>query len=103
MPLPRDVAAAAAGLGQLTLGIRPEAFSVAADGQTGMPLRVDLAEELGADAYVYGTAPLDGGEEQMVVRVDGKLVPHLGDTLQLVIDPNALHAFHPETGERLGD
>jgi multiple sugar transport system ATP-binding protein len=103
VPLPRDVAAAAAGLSQLTLGIRPEAFSVAADGQTGMPLRVDLAEELGADAYVYGTAPLDGGEEQMVVRVDGKLVPHLGDTLQLVVDPNALHTFHPETGERLGD
>ena len=103
VPLPRDVAAAAGGLSQLTLGVRPEAFSVAADGQSGMPLRVDLAEELGADAYVYGTAPLESGEEQMVVRVDGKHVPRLGDTMHLVIDPTAVHAFHPETGERLGD
>jgi multiple sugar transport system ATP-binding protein len=103
VPLPADVAAAAAGLGQLTLGVRPEAFSVATDGRTGLPLRVDLAEELGADAYVYGTAALEGGEAQMVVRVDGRLVPHLGDTLQLTVDPNAVHAFHPETGERLGD
>ena len=103
VPLPREVAAAVAGKSQVTLGVRPEAFSVATDGQQGMPLRVDLAEELGADAYVYGTAPLEGGEEQMVVRVDGKLVPHLGDTLQLVVDPTAIHAFDPDTGERLGD
>jgi multiple sugar transport system ATP-binding protein len=103
VPLPADVAAVAGGFSQLTLGVRPEAFSVATDGKTGMPLRVDLAEELGADAYVYGTADLDGGEEQMVVRVDGKHVPHLGDTMQLAVDPNAVHAFHPETGERLGD
>ena len=103
VPLPRDVAAVTGGLSQLTLGVRPEAFSVAADGKPGMPLRVDLAEELGADAYVYGTADLDSGEEQMVVRVDGKQVPHLGDTMQLAVDPTAIHAFHPETGERLGD
>ena len=76
---------------------------MATDERTGMPLRVDLAEELGARRLRLRHRPLDGGEEQMVVRVDGRLVPHLGDTLQLVIDPNAIHAFHPETGERLGD
>jgi len=103
IPLPRDVATAAAGLSQVTLGVRPEAFTVVTDGQPGMPLRVDLAEELGADAYIYGTAPIGGGEEQMVVRVDGRYVPHLGDTLQLGVDPAQVHAFHPETGERLGD
>ena len=103
VPLPRDVAAAVAGKSQITLGVRPEAFSVAIDGQPGMPLRVDLAEELGADAYVYGTAALEGGEEQMVVRVDGKHVPSLSDTMHQFIDPNAIHAFDPDTGERLGD
>jgi multiple sugar transport system ATP-binding protein len=102
VPLPAAAAAAVGGLGQVTLGVRPEAFSVAGDGAAGMPLRVDLAEELGADAYVYGTADLDSGEEQMVVRVDGRRVPHLGDTLQLAVDPNAVHVFHPETGDRLG-
>src|SRR5918995_952058 len=112
VPLPRGTAE---GLSQVTLGVRPEAFSVATDGQPGLPLRVDLAEELGADAYVYGTAALDGGTtttapaagegggEQMVVRVDGRHVPSLGDTMHLVVDPTAVHLFHPETGERLSD
>ena len=68
-----------------------------------MPLRVDLAEELGADAYVYGTAPLECGEEQFVVRVDGKLVPHIGDTINLLINADAVHVFHAETGERLSN
>jgi multiple sugar transport system ATP-binding protein len=105
VPLRRDTvaAAAAAGLSQITLGIRPEAFSVATDGQPGLDLRVDIAEELGADAYVYGTATLDSGDEQFVVRVDGRHVPHMGETVRLTVAEGSEHAFHPETGERLGD
>jgi multiple sugar transport system ATP-binding protein len=93
--------AAAGNLGQVTLGIRPEAFEVATDGQQGLDLRVDIAEELGADAYVYGTATLDSGEEQFVVRVDGKHVPQMGQTVTLTVPPGNEHAFNPETGERL--
>ena len=105
VPLRRDVAAAAAAasLSSVTLGIRPEAFNLATDGERGLDLRVDIAEELGADAYVYGTAPLDSGDEQFVVRVDGKHVPQMGDTIPLSVTPGTEHAFHPETGERLGD
>ena len=95
--------AKAAGLSSVTLGIRPEAFQVATDGQPGLALRVDIAEELGADAYVYGTSQLETGEEQFVVRVDGKHVPRMGDTITLVVPSGNEHAFHPETGERLGD
>jgi multiple sugar transport system ATP-binding protein len=96
-------AASAAGLSTVTLGIRPEAFTVATDGRPGLDLRVDIAEELGADAYVYGTAPLDTGDEQFVVRVDGKHVPQMGQTIPLTVAEGSEHAFHPETGERLGD
>jgi multiple sugar transport system ATP-binding protein len=103
VPLRRDVAAAAQGLSEVTLGIRPEAFTVATDGRAGFDLRVDIAEELGADAYVYGTAPLASGDEQFVVRVDGKHVPQMGETVALVVDEGNEHVFHPETGERLGD
>jgi multiple sugar transport system ATP-binding protein len=105
VPLRRDVAAAAAaaGLSSVTLGIRPEAFNVATDGRPGLDLRVDIAEELGADAYVYGTATLDSGDEQFVVRVDGKQVPQMGETIPLTVAEGTEHAFHPETGERLGD
>ena len=87
----------------MTLGIRPEAFEVATDGQPGLQLRVDIAEELGADAYIYGTSQLDGNDEQFVVRVDGKHVPQMGDTITLIVPPGNEHAFHPESGERLGD
>jgi multiple sugar transport system ATP-binding protein len=86
----------------VTVGVRPEDLTLVTEGQ-GIPVVVDVVEELGADAYVYGTAALDGGDEQMVVRVDGKQVPHLGDTMHLTVDPAAIHLFHPETGERLGD
>ena len=95
--------AEASGLQQVTLGIRPEAFEVATDGQPGLELRVDIAEELGADAYVYGTSRLESGGEQFVVRVDGKHVPQMGETVTLIVAPGNEHAFHPESGERLGD
>jgi multiple sugar transport system ATP-binding protein len=105
VPLRRDVAAAAsaAGLSEVTLGIRPEAFTVATDGRAGLDLRVDIAEELGADAYVYGTAALETGDEQFVVRVDGKQVPQMGQTIPLSVAEGNEHVFNPETGERLGD
>jgi multiple sugar transport system ATP-binding protein len=105
VPLRRDIAAAAsaAGLSEVILGIRPEAFTVSTDGREGFDLRVDIAEELGADAYVYGTAPLTSGDEQFVVRVDGKHVPSMGETVSLVVDEGNEHVFNPETGERLGD
>ena len=101
VPLPRGVDTS--GLSEVTLGVRPEAFDVARDGQASLPLRVDLAEELGADAFVYGTAQLASGEEQIVVRVDGKDVPQMGETINLTVRQGAEHAFHPETGARLGD
>jgi multiple sugar transport system ATP-binding protein len=105
VPLRRDVASAAsaAGLSSVTLGIRPEAFRVTGDGQTCLDLRVDIAEELGADAYVYGTAALDSGDEQFVVRVDGKQVPQMGETIPLTVSEGSEHVFNPETGERLGE
>jgi multiple sugar transport system ATP-binding protein len=61
VPLRADVAAAAraAGLKELILGIRPESFDAAQNGN-GLRLKVTLVEELGADAYVYGT--LTGGD-----------------------------------------
>ena len=41
--------------GHVTVGIRPENFRLASDGE-GIPVRVTVVEELGADAYVYGVA-----------------------------------------------
>jgi multiple sugar transport system ATP-binding protein len=113
LPLQEPVAAAAnaAGLSTITLGLRPESFTVArggseavsADGATGLNIEVKLVEELGADAYVYGELPGDGPEDKPFnVRFDGRVPPRIGDTLSLNVLPKEEHAFHPETGERLG-
>jgi multiple sugar transport system ATP-binding protein len=103
VPLPRQVldAAARANLSEVTLGVRPESFTLVTD--RGLALHVDLAEELGADAYVYGTATLAAGREQFVVRVDGRNVPQMGEIIRLAVQPKEAHVFHPEDGHRIGD
>ncbi len=105
VPLPRSVLddAKRGNLKAVTLGVRPEAFDVNREGQ-GFLLHVELVEELGADAFVYGRSPLgDGTERQMVVRVSAGEEPQIGQTIQLTVRPQETHVFNPETGSRLGD
>ncbi len=105
IPLSRAVvdAASKANLNTITLGVRPEAFDVSTTGD-GVKLTAKLVEELGADAYVYGTLPGDEGlhDKHFVVRFDGRIPPRIGETIQVQVRPDDEHAFHPETGERLG-
>jgi multiple sugar transport system ATP-binding protein len=104
VPLPRSVAdaAAAAGLSSITLGVRPESCSVASPGGTGLKFEVKLVEELGADAYVYGSLPGDEtGQKHFVVRFDGRVPPRIGEMLELDLNLDEQHAFNPETGERI--
>jgi multiple sugar transport system ATP-binding protein len=105
VPLQPSVVSAAsqANLDEVTLGLRPESFTVAGDG-TGVSLTVDLVEELGADAYVYGSLPGDDGnhDQHLVVRFDGRVPPSIGDTLKMTIHQEEAHVFNPETGLRLG-
>jgi multiple sugar transport system ATP-binding protein len=104
VPLSRAVLddAGQAGVSEITLGIRPEGFDLVVDGK-GFPMHVDLVEELGADAYVYGTSPLHSREEkQLVIRVTAGAEPEIGQTLNLTVRPDGTHVFHAETGERLG-
>jgi len=105
VPLSRAVvdAASKANLSTITLGVRPEAFDVSTTGE-GVKLTAKLVEELGADAYVYGTLPGDEGlhDKHFVVRFDGRIPPRIGETIQVQVRADDEHAFHPETGERLG-
>jgi multiple sugar transport system ATP-binding protein len=113
LPLHNEVLAAAkqAGLNRITLGVRPESFHSASDGTSstessdahGLKIEVKLVEELGADAYVYGTLPGDPPDARpYVVRFDGRVPPRIGDNLTIDVRTNEEHAFSPETGERLG-
>ncbi|GAA4872491.1 sn-glycerol-3-phosphate ABC transporter ATP-binding protein UgpC [Saccharopolyspora cebuensis] len=74
----------------VTVGVRPEDLRLAHD---GLPLEVDLVEELGADAYVYGRARLDGTEHQVVSRVNGRQSPARGAIVHVAPDPERVHLF----------
>jgi multiple sugar transport system ATP-binding protein len=88
----------AAGLSSVTLGIRPESLSLSPD--EGLAVDVRLVEVLGADAFVHGT--IAGSETGVVVRCDGRAHPSIGQTVKAAVDHSEVHAFHPDTGERIG-
>jgi multiple sugar transport system ATP-binding protein len=111
LPLRRATldAVAAEGSNEVLLGFRPEALEIDNDPDSqGVPMLVNVVEELGSDAYVYGEGadPLPGTEEvlrsdQIIARVDPHNVPPKGATVRLRIREGKEHAFSVKTGERL--
>jgi len=101
VPLSREIIDSADGT-EVTLGFRPESLELVAEG--GMAVKVDLVEELGSDAFVYGKIAADGAAEgaSVVARVDPRHTPGMGDTLHLEIRPDELHVFSGSSGQRLG-
>ncbi len=105
VPVPREWLAKAAGESKLTLGIRPENFALS-DTNQGIGLDVAVVEELGADAYIYGT--LSGLDEdsrltaqQIVARISSRQPPNRGSSVRLTADPEHFHVFSTKTGDRL--
>ncbi|MGL5829368.1 MAG: ABC transporter ATP-binding protein, partial [Angustibacter sp.] len=93
----------------VTLGIRPEDLTLTTEGQ-GLPVTVDVVEELGADAYIYGTAhtidkldsDLGGLARPFIARVDGRTPPMKGEVVHLAPKEGHIHLFSASTGQRLG-
>jgi multiple sugar transport system ATP-binding protein len=92
-----------ANLSEVTLGLRPEAFTTASDGN-GITLTIDLVEELGADSYVHATLPGDDSliDQHLVVRFEERLTPRIGDVIKMGVRSEEEHVFNPQTGARLG-
>jgi multiple sugar transport system ATP-binding protein len=104
VPVPRDTLAKASGEKSIMLGIRPENFQLGGD--DGIPIDVAVTEELGADAFVYGTLSGLADDEQLtaqqiVGRVSSRTPPQRGTTVRLTIDPSHVHAFSQKTGDRI--
>ena len=90
--------------GHVTVGVRPEAWRLAAEGEDGYPVTVTVSEELGADAYLYATpaAPgTDGLLSQVVARIPGRMDLRKGETVKLVPTPGKVAVFDTRSGERL--
>ena len=106
VPVSRDILAKAPNETKLTLGIRPEAFTLASE---GIGLDVAVVEELGADAYLYGSlvgsgkqASIEDDEaHQVVARISSRRPPQRGEQVRLGVDPAAVHVFSQETSERI--
>ncbi len=97
VPLPRDLISEASGKGlkEVVFGVRPENLTL---GTTGLPVTIDIVEELGADSFVHGHTP-DGG--RMVIRTDARIHPQQGSLVKITVTDNQhMHLFDPNTGER---
>jgi multiple sugar transport system ATP-binding protein len=104
LPLSREQVAdaqAGGGDGTVTVGFRPEDTDLVTESEEGMPILVDLVEELGSDAYVYGHVNLSGADERFVVRTDGRRTPRMGDTVFVKPRTGHHHAFHAKSGARI--
>lgn len=98
-----------AGGSHVVVGVRPEDVEVTTNND-GLELTVDVVEELGADAYVYGT-PTDsnislvGGDDALakpfIARVDGRRVPEKGSKIFVYPKGEHMHVFDKESGARL--
>jgi multiple sugar transport system ATP-binding protein len=99
--VPVDPAASQRMHGAITVGVRPEAWRVVGNSDEGLPVQVNLVEDLGADAYVYGTSGVEGTPSNVIVRLSGRDHPQKGEVLHVTTDPRHVHVFDTATGARL--
>ncbi|HLR28864.1 MAG TPA: sn-glycerol-3-phosphate ABC transporter ATP-binding protein UgpC [Ruania sp.] len=104
---------------QITVGFRPEAVDVVSEGtDDSFAVDVNLVEELGSDAFVYGelsdreaAANISSGgaeeseqeqaQDQVIIRVDPRNPPMKGDRIHARIRQGHQHVFSPATGNKL--
>jgi multiple sugar transport system ATP-binding protein len=87
--------------GEITVGLRSEDWVVLPEGEKGLPMDINLTEELGSDAYMYGTV-LDKGEpKEVVVKLERDMRFNKGDVVQLSADPARIHIFDTARGDRI--
>jgi multiple sugar transport system ATP-binding protein len=95
-PVDRSVLSSAGG--KVTVGMRPEDLTLA---EHGLAVEVDVVEELGADAYIYGHT-LGDSRLDIIARTDGRRPPEKGATVHFAPKADHVHLFDAGTGSRLG-
>jgi multiple sugar transport system ATP-binding protein len=106
LPVPRDlVTRASAGTGRVTVGFRPEAVQLGG-ADTGVPVVVNVVEQLGADAYLYTKLAAESTEDvlhpsDIVVRTAPRTPVTAGQRLWLDVREGGLHVFDPQSHQRV--
>ncbi|MFK0333673.1 ABC transporter ATP-binding protein [Rhizobium sp. NPDC090275] len=75
--------------GAATLGIRPEHFKIAPEGQGNFTADVVIVERLGVETYMT----VGSKEQPIVVRAEGDIAVRPGDRVSLTADSAACHLF----------
>jgi multiple sugar transport system ATP-binding protein len=101
--VPVDPTASRTMQGKVTIGVRPEAWRLVSENDGGLPIKVTVVEELGADGFAYGTSDVEGTPATIIVRVSGRDSVRKGDVIHVTTDPASVHVFDTATGERLSD
>lgn len=81
------------GAGEVIVGLRPEAFSLA-DGEAGVSVTAQLVESSGSDTFL--TAELSG--KTVTARLPGRTKVSSEDKIRLAIDTSRACFFDPATG-----
>ncbi len=89
---------AQAALDRVVIGVRPERLSLQRRGDdVGLSGHVAMREVLGAEVVLH----LDSEAGPLTVRADASSAPRPGDTVQVWLDPSAIHLFDGATEVRL--
>ncbi|MCW2822237.1 MAG: sugar transporter ATP-binding protein [Marmoricola sp.] len=99
--VPVDEEASKKMKGDIVVGVRPETWRLVSSEADGLPVTVTVVEELGSDAFVYGTSGVEGAPANVIVRVNGRDTVHKGETIHVTTDPHHVHVFDAASGERL--
>lgn len=87
---------------KVIMGIRPEdihgeAVFLEASGDSVVNAKVDMAEMMGSEAYLY--LIIEG--TKVVAKVDSRFKTKIGDKVQLAFDKNKIYLFDKETEETI--
>jgi multiple sugar transport system ATP-binding protein len=86
---------------EVIVGVRPEDVTLDDSGR-GLPVLIDVVEELGADAYIYGELPgAKTTDKPFIARVDGRTPPRKGETVHFLPKSDHIHLFNVDDGERI--
>jgi multiple sugar transport system ATP-binding protein len=86
----------------VTVGLRPEDLVLTTKGN-GIAVEIQVIEELGADAFLYGNTTIEGKKIDVIARVDAKNHPMAGETVHLIPQGGITHLFDINTGLRLNN
>ena len=86
----------------VTVGLRPEDLVLTTKGN-GIAVEIQVIEELGADAFLYGNTTIEGEKIDIIARVDAKNHPMAGETVHLIPQGGITHLFDINSGLRLNN